>query len=400
MSRFLTVVSVEEAIATVRRISPPPGVVSVPLANSLRRVLAKEVTADIDIPGFPRSTVDGYAVNAADTTGASESQPAMLTFRGTVAMGVQPPSGISADECAYIPTGGILPTGADAVVMVEFSERLDTLVLLQRPVATGENVIRKGEDFTKGAPVLLKGHLLRPQDMGVLAAVGVTTVQVYSLPRIGIISTGNELVPVDVIPGPGQVRDVNSSMVGGFIAEYGAVPQHYGILPDDPHQMREILAQATKECDAVILSGGSSKDVRDICTMVVSEMGEVLVHGIALQPGKPTIIGRVGKVPVIGLPGHPASACIVFWVIVKPFLEAMTGGSFPHRVVRATLTQNIPSSKGREDYIRVQLRGGNVTPLFGKSGLVNTLIYSDGMVRVPAASEGFEQGEEVEVILW
>lgn len=400
MRLFLTVVSVEEAIATVRRIAPPPGVASVPLANSLCRVLANEVTADIDIPGFPRSTVDGYAVTAADTTGASESQPAMLNFRGTISMGVQPSFGISHDECAYLPTGGILPGGSDAVVMVEHAERLDTLVLIQRPVAPGENVISKGEDFPKGAPVLVKGHLLRSQDMGVLAAIGIATVQVFSLPRIGIISTGNELVPVNAIPGPGQVRDVNASMIGGFIADHGAVPQYYGILPDVPHQVRETLVRASGECDAVILSGGSSKDLRDICAKVVGEIGEVLVHGIALQPGKPTIIGRVGRVPVIGLPGHPASAFIVLRVLVKPLLEAMTGRSFPDRVVRATLTQNIPSSRGREDYVRVQLEGGNVTPLFGKSGLVNTLVRSDGMVRVPAASEGFEQGEEVEVILW
>jgi molybdopterin molybdochelatase len=400
MNRFLTVISVPEALQILCRLTSPPVTEILPLWEATGRVLADEARSAEDIPGFSRSVVDGYAVRARDTTGASDSIPAMLRYRGRIPMGVSPSFTVQGDECAYIPTGGVLPEGSDAVAMIEYCEQVEDQVLIHRPVAPGENVLQRGEDFSRGSLILPGGHRLRPQDMGVLAAAGFPHVKVYRIPRIGILSTGNEIIPIEQIPGPGQVRDANSSMIHGFLIGHGCKSHLYGILPDDPDLLRDTLKRAAGECDAVILSGGSSKDTRDVSARVIGELGEVLVHGIALQPGKPTIIGRIRGAPVVGLPGHPASAYIVLQVLGIPLLERMTGQPFPPVRIPAVLGENIPSSRGREDYVRVKLEDGTAYPLFGKSGLLNTLVRSDGMVRIPAESEGLEAGAPIEVVLW
>ena len=384
----------------IRDLASVPREEEIDLLSSLYRVLAREVRADLDLPGFDRSTVDGYAVRARDTVGASDALPAFLHYIGSIPMGSAPTITLGPDECAYIATGGVLPEGADAVAMVEYSEKVGEEVLVRRPVANGENVVQHNEDFSKGAVVLPQGHTIRPQDMGVLAAVGASTIPVFIQPRIGVISTGNEVIPIDQQPGPGQVRDINSAMIGGFLTQHGCIPRVYGIVPDERAVFGNVLERAIRECDAVLLSGGSSKGYRDMCAALIEERGTVLVHGIALQPGKPTILGKVGQVPVIGLPGHPASAYIVLRVIVRPLLVAMTGRAVADRFCTAKLAQNVPSSKGREEYVRVRLEGEKAVPLLGKSGLVNTLVQSDGMIRIPAELEGLEAGEVVEVILW
>jgi molybdopterin molybdotransferase len=218
---------------------------------------------------------------------------------------------------------------------------------------------------------------------------------------VGIISTGNELVPVTAVPGPGQVRDANASMLAAYLMEYGCVPRLYGIIPDERQAFEAVLARAVPECDIVLLSGGSSKDDRDMTAAVIAAVGEVLVHGIAIAPGKPTIIGRIAEKPVFGLPGHPASAFVVLIAIVRPLLDRMLGvQKHLQRTEKASLAINIPSQRGREEYIRVRVENRVATPLFGKSGLLNTLIRSDGLICIPAGSEGLEQGSEVEVILW
>ena len=400
MSLFLQVVPVEKAISVVLSIAPSPKMEEVLLQDAEGRILAEDARSDIDIPGFHRSIVDGYAVAARDTHGASEAIPAMLALSGQVAMGRVSEQPIRRGECAYIPTGGMLPPGADAVVMIEYAERIGDDVLITRPVAVGENVLERGEDFAAGAIAIPKGTRLGPQELGVLAAIGCTRVAVNCIPRIGILSTGNELVPVSAIPGIGQVRDANSSLCSGFVLEYGCSPRSYGIAPDNRESLRQALVQAVEECDAVLISGGSSKDERDMVASVIEEIGEVLVHGVALQPGKPTIIGQAGATPIIGLPGHPASAFIVLVAIVAELLSAMTGHARRICTVTARLRENIPSSKGREEYVRVWVENGEATPLFGKSGLLNTLIRSNGAVRIPAGSEGFEAGVAVEVLLW
>jgi molybdopterin molybdotransferase len=401
MSLFLQLVSVSKAVEEVRKIAVRCGDDSVPLENALHRILAQDVHADVDIPGFTRSVVDGFAVRAADTTGSSDAIPSIFTFRGRVSMGISSDTPVEPGECIYVPTGGILPDGADAVVMIEHAEQLGGEVLVKKPVAYGENVLFFNEDFSRGDVVCARGKKLSPRDIGVLAAAGCIQVPVVRMPKVGIISTGNELVPLSKRPLPGQVRDVNSYVVASFVQEQGCIPRLFGIVRDDRDALRSAISRAAAECDAVLISGGSSKDDRDMVAAIIGELGEVLIHGIAISPGKPTIIGRSGTIPLIGLPGHPASAFIVLIAIVRHLLTGMTaetGSSI--RVMPATLGQNVPSSKGREDYVRVAVRDGIATPVFGKSGLLNTLVQSTGVIRVPAESEGLETGTRVEVIVW
>lgn len=402
MSRFLTIIPVAEAVAAVIRISPQPVTETIPLDSSVGRILAGTVTADTDIPGFDRSIVDGYAVRAADTAGAGDAIPALLHCTGRITMGRRDAEGpLVPGTCTYIPTGGVLPAGADAVVMVEYAEVAGDTILVKRAASHGENVLLRDEDFKQGEGVFSSGRRVSAQDAGVLAACGCATVTVAKKPVIGIISTGNELVPVSVVPGPGQVRDANASMLAAYLTEYGCIPRLYGIIPDERQAFEAVLARAVPECDVVLLSGGSSKDDRDMTAAVIATMGEVLVHGIAIAPGKPTIIGRITGKPVFGLPGHPASAFVVLIAIVRPLIDRMLGIPRPlQRTDRATLSINIPSQRGREEYVRVTCENGIATPLFGKSGLLNTLIRSNGLVRIPAGAEGIEQGSIVEVILW
>ena len=401
MSLFLTVVPVSKAIAVVKSLARTAGDEHVPLEHAWGRILADDIRADGDIPGFDRSVVDGFAVRASDTTGAGEAIPSILRSRGKVEMGRGDKVQIRTGECVYVPTGGVLPKGADAVVMVENSEEVGDEILIKKPVAHGENVLLHNEDFARGDLVLARGRRLFAQDIGMLAAVGCSNVLVFTVPVIGIISTGNELVPVTEVPEQGRVRDSNSFMAGAFVHEHGCTPKYYGIVRDNRDAMRETLDRAVAECDAVLISGGSSKDDRDLTAALIGELGEVMIHGIAIAPGKPTIIGRCGGKPVVGLPGHPASAFIVLIVIVRHLLDGITGTTAPvQKTVQARLARNVPSSRGREDYVRVQMENGAATPLFGKSGLLNTLVQSNGIIRIPAESEGLEEGEQVEVWLW
>jgi molybdopterin molybdotransferase len=268
-------------------------------------------------------------------------------------------------------------------------------------VPRGENIMVRGEDFSKDEVVLFPGTILSPREVGVLAAVGRKGFPVFRCPKIGIISTGNELVPLSGIPQPGQTRDINSFMIGAFLQARGCVPVHFGIVRDEHNLLGSKIDEALSRCDAILLSGGSSKDERDLTADLIRERGEVLIHGISIAPGKPTIIGRVGGKPIIGLPGHPASAYVVLLAIVQPFLAAMTGRERDRMPsVTSILAENIPSVKGREDYVRVRLSDGKAVPEFGKSGLMNTLVRSDGLVRIPPGCEGLEEGETVEVLLW
>jgi molybdopterin molybdotransferase len=402
MSRFLNVIPLADAVAVVRRISPHPTTEMVSAESSAGRILAADIAADTDIPGFDRSVVDGYAVIASDTAGAGDSIPALLTCHGRIAMG-RPDADLAVRKgtCTYIPTGGVLPQGADAVVMVEYTEEAADTVLVKKAVSHGENVLLRDEDFKSGEKVFSAGRRISPQDAGVLAACGCASVPVARKPVVGIISTGNELVPVTSVPGPGQVRDTNASMLAAYLSEYGCIPRLYGIICDERPAFEEVLSRAVPECDVVLVSGGSSKDDRDMTAGVIAAMGTVLVHGIALAPGKPTIIGQIAGKPVFGLPGHPASAFVVLIAIVRPLIDGMLGIRNPvQRTVRATLAVNIPSQRGREEYVRVRLENGTAVPLFGKSGLLNTLVKSNGLVRIPAGAEGLEQGSSVEVILW
>jgi len=372
------------------------------LCQALGRVLAHDCFAPEDVPGFDRSTMDGFAVRARDTFGASEGLPAYLEVTGEVLMGQAPRGEIGPAEAFRVPTGGMLPAGADAVVMVEYTESLDDRTIgVIRPVAPGENVIRRGDDLRRGEQLFKAGHRLRPQDVGLLAAAGIDEVEVYRRLRVGIITTGDEIVPVKAKPGPGQVRDVNSYTAQGQVVECGGEPVLFGVVPDEFESLAAVLRRALAETDLVVISGGSSVGTRDVTASVIDSLGEpgVLFHGLAVRPGKPTIGAVVNGKLVFGLPGHPVSAMVVFRLLVAPLLDPSTGRS----VIKARIRRSLRSQVGKEDYVRVRLVWENnelyAEPVLGKSGLIATMARADGLARIPLDREGVAEGEPVEVIL-
>lgn len=413
MAELFKALTVEEARATLaRHLLDQRPKEKMPLLESLGRRLAAEVRAAGDVPGFDRSTMDGYAVRARDTYGATEGMPSYVDVSGEVLMGQEPRDEVRVGQVWSIATGGMLPPGADAVVMVEYTEELDDRTIgITRPVAPGENVVRRGEDIAAGEVALPAGHRIRPQDLGMLSSVGVNEVEVAPPIRVGIISTGDELVAPEENPAPGQVRDINSYALYGAVAACGGEPRLYGIVRDSCEELKSTLEQALGENDMVLLSGGSSVGTRDVASKVIDSMGEpgVLFHGISVKPGKPTVGAIVRGKPVFGLPGHPASAMVVFELMVAPLVRSggyPTDGekAFMEFPLRAVITRNLRSAAGREDFIRVKLssRDGQLyaDPVLGKSGLIATMVKADGLARIPSGKEGVEAGEIVEVKLF
>ncbi len=387
---------------------PVVGAERIPTRQALGRVLAETLTAPEDLPGFRRSTVDGYAVRAADTYGASAGQPAWLTVIGEAPMGQAPAWSVGAGQAALVHTGGMLPEGTDAVVMIEHTQTVDaTSIEVVRPVAVGENIIQPGEDVRAGDLLLSSGHRLRAQDLGGLLALGITEVTVAKAPRVAILSTGDEVVPPEQKPGPGQVRDVNSYTLAALIERAGGVAVLAGIIPDRRAELEEAARRAHAQAEIVLLSAGSSVSVRDLSADVIRGLGQpgILVHGVSMRPGKPTILAVCDGVPVFGLPGNPVSAMVVCELFVVPTVRALLGESAPRPIrVMARLARNLPSTAGREDYapVRLEERDGELwaVPVFGKSNLIYTLVRTEGMVQVPLDSTGIREGEWVAVRLY
>ncbi|MGD8251832.1 MAG: molybdopterin molybdotransferase MoeA [Desulfobacterales bacterium] len=407
MDSFFKVQSLEAVLSRASDFQPVAEE-TVPLSDAIGRVLSADIAAEEDVPGFPRSTMDGFAVKGASTFGASEGNPAFLTVVGAVAMGDTPGMTVARGQAVRIATGGMLPDGADSVVMIEHTEALDeSTIEVYKSVAPGQHVIQKGEDITTGDTLIRKGRRIRPQEAGFLAALGFGDIPVYRKPRIAIISTGDEVVPVDHRPGPGQIRDTNTTTLSGLCILAGAKPFVFGIVRDDVELLFRTCLEAVETCDAVLISGGSSVGTRDYTLEVLRRLPEaqILVHGVSISPGKPTILSRSGNRMIWGLPGHVTSAMIVFVALVRPFI-ARIGGLDHHspnqRRISATLSRNLPSSQGRSDFVRVRLieRDGILCadPVLGKSGLLNTMVMADGLVRIDANSEGLDAGTVVEII--
>src|SRR5688572_6136327 len=397
---------------------------SIDVSTSLGRILAEDIISPHPLPDFQRSTVDGYAVRARDTHGASDSLPAYLTLIGEVPMGDAPAFEIDAGQCALIHTGGMLPNGADAVVMLEYIERhsnaghlpvaTDELAVF-RAVADGENVVRVGEDVAQGQTVQAKGSLMRPAEIGGLMALGILEVKVVRKVRVGLISTGDEVIDPRDSPRSGQVRDVNSYTLGALVENSGGSAKLYGIISDQFDALRDVAAQALSECDMVIITAGSSASTRDMTADVIRSLGlpGVLVHGINTRPGKPTILGVCDGKAVIGLPGNPVSALVNGYLFVVPVIEKLLGMlPRPRAMVLAQLTVNLASQAGREDWWPVKLlrperspQGAQsngyyqADPIFGKSNLIFTLASADGLLRIPPDATGLSAGETVEVYL-
>ena len=411
MNDFFKLISPSDFVSLFTDFAPlEPEIVSLTTARG--RILAEELVSSEALPPFSRSTMDGYAVRAADTFGCSESETALLTVIGEIAMGA---SGLALSlrpgQAARIWTGGELPQKADAVVMVEYTQPFDDeTVAIFRPVAPGENVIRAGEDYAPGTVVLDRGSRLRPQDLGVLSGLGITSVPVYRRPRVAILSTGDELVPADQTPPPGKIRDINSTTLAALVEETGSIALSYGICDDDFDRMLAVCNQALAEADVLLLSGGSSVGQRDFTQRVFAAVpdSQMLVHGVSVRPGKPTILARQGNKALFGLPGHVASALVVFHCFVRPLLRQYSGlgATLGLRTVKAITAQQIPSVIGREDYVRVRLTPQDndapplATPVYGKSGLLNPLVKADGLLPIGRDIEGLDRGVMSSVLLF
>lgn len=409
MPEFLQLLPPHEALERLFANLPAQVIPESLVSNSATgRVTAEAVVAPHALPSFPRSTVDGYALRAQDTYGASEGLPAYFKVAGEVPMGDAPRFKLGRGECGLIHTGGMLPENADAVVMLEQTQRVRPgEVEVLKAAAPSENVLKVGEDVASGQVVIPPGRRLRPADIGGLMALGITSLQVARQPQAGILSSGDEVVSPEMEIKPGQVRDVNSYSLSALVEEAGGRARRYGILPDRADELLSSAQKALAECDLVVITAGSSSSIRDLTAEVINRLGApgVLVHGVNVRPGKPTILGVCNQKAVIGLPGNPVSALVIAGLFVTPVIEALCGLSQERlrAVVTARLTINLPSQAGREDWIPVSLRrkthGFEAEPIFGKSNLIFTLARADGLVRIPPDATGLSAGELVEVML-
>ncbi len=409
MPEFFKVLLPDEALRVFfEHLPAAPALETVPTGVALERVVGAAVRAPVSVPAFARALMDGYAVRAQDTFGASATLPAYVSVAGEVPMGAEPGFALAPGQAALVHTGGMLPAGADAVVMLELTQmaRADEVEIL-KAAAPGENVLQVGDDIHAGAEMFPAGHVLRAQDLGGLAALGFTSVSVARRPRVALLATGDEVVPPEVEPALGQVRDVNSYAVAGQIARAGGVPVRAGIAPDNYEALKSMAAAALADAEMLVLSAGSSVSVRDMTADVINTLGRpgMLVHGVALKPGKPAILAVCDGKPVVGLPGNPVSAMVVADLFVAPAVYRLQGAARPtRRRVRARLTHNVASQAGRVDYTPARLieRAGETwaEPAFGKSNQIFTLVFADGMLVTPADANGLQAGDWADVHLF
>ncbi len=402
---MLYVKTPEEVLAMIEsEFAPLERTETVPLRDAMGRILAEDIAAREYVPDFDRSTVDGYAVRASDTFGCSDAIPAILPLQATVLMGQGADFALNEGECVAVPTGGAVPRDADSVVMLEYTEDYgDGTIGIAKPAAPGMNMIFRGDDVYPGKVILRKGRVLSSADIGALAAIGQLEVKVAKKLTVGVISTGDELVPPEVQPGPGQVRDVNSPMLEAMLTAFGCYVNNYGIVIDDEALLAEKVNNAVLECDAVLLSGGSSVGVKDAACRIIESVGRLLLHGIAIKPGKPTILGKAGEKPVVGLPGHPVAAYFITKLFVQPLLGRLTGRDMTAYTVTARVTESISANHGRAQYhcCRLTRRDGQLyaQPIRGKSGLITTLAGADGYFCIDRDCEGLPQNAEIQVTI-
>ncbi|MEL7646179.1 MAG: gephyrin-like molybdotransferase Glp [Anaerolineaceae bacterium] len=371
---------------------------NVPLAQAGGRALAQDVLAREFVPNFDRSTVDGYAVRSKDVFGCSESIPALMTKIGSAQMGAHTALSLSTGECVYVPTGAEIPAGADCMIMLEDAELLeDGLVAVYKASPPGANLIFRGDDLRPGDVVLREGTRLSAAHIGALAAMGLSEVPVRKQPRAAVISTGDELVPAGQALPPGKIRDVNAPMLIQAVLEVGGQANFLGIIPDRIEEVRAALESALAEHDLVMLSGGTSVGEKDAVPQVLSELGELLAHGLAVKPGKPTLFGSARGKPVFGLPGNPVAAFFMFHLLARPLIASMQGSELDEQRVQVPVARAVPSNHGREEYVPVTLRDGEAQPIPSKSGLITTLARADGFIVIPRDKEGLSKGELVEV---
>ena len=410
MMEFNYYISLQEAFCLVENHLPTSSLImeKVPLTECLGKTAAVEIVSQVDVPSYCRSTVDGFAVRSADTFGAAEGIPVLLKLTGEVLMGKQAGLCIQPGQAVVIPTGGMMPTGADAVVMLEYTEKPNEhSLLVLKAAAPGENVIARGEDFRVDSVILRQGHIITPQTVGALAACGYSHVSVNKKPEVAIISSGDELVDVGEVIVDAQIRDVNTYALAAMLEQAGCKVRRCGIVPDNYDALKARLTEALADSQMVLISGGSSVGSLDHTAKVIQsfEKATIHFHGISVKPGKPTIFATVGNVPVFGLPGHPVSAMTIFQVLVKPVVAVLQGRKMaePKQRIMARITRNVASAPGRDEYIRVKLlrRDGGywAEPIFGKSGLISTFLQADGIAHIINAKSGLYAEDWVEVEL-
>ena len=379
---------------------------TVPLEGALGRVLSAPVVSGVNVPHFDRSVVDGYAVKLRDVQGASESIPAFLKLTGAAAMGRETTLSLHTGEAVYVPTGGMVPAGTEAMVMIEYTERFgEDELAVYKGAGSLENMMLTGDDIRAGARVFEAGHTIRPQDVGVLSSVGVVEVPVYKKPRITIISTGDEIIRPGQTPGPGQIVDINTPAIAALSEKLGAEAAGVAYAADDPQAIEDAIVRGLEQSDAVVLSGGSSVGERDYTLAVLKRLGEGFLHGLSIKPGKPTIMGRAMGKPVIGLPGQPASAIMVYMVVMKKLMNIFHKTDlYKNQYIVGTLIENVHAAPGRRTFQTVAVETGEdgvrVKPTYGKSGMITLLAYSDGYIEMTENEEGKNPGDSVKVMLF
>jgi molybdopterin molybdotransferase len=410
MKNFLQLISSEEAYRRLGE-TPPLATETIDARTALGRVAAREVRSEDDVPHFFRSNMDGFAVRAEDTAGAAEGSSVRLRVVGQVAMGKAAVDIVGPGEAVRISTGGMMPSGADAVVIVENTEESgDARILVRSAVAKGQNTIAAGEDLKRDELVFSPGRRFKPGDVGALTGVGLGKVVVYRTPRVGIMATGDEIVEPGEPLGPGQVRNVNQYLLAAFARRDGAILNDYGVVGDDPDDLSFAVRRAADENDVVFVSGGSSKGPKDLTRGAIESVpgAEIVFHGIAIAPGKPTIFARNADTAFMGLPGNPAAAAVVFTLFGSTLVRVLGGEPLARilltrPVLGARLADSVRSTAGREDYLRVRLDESDglptAVPLQGKSVAISTIARADGLLRIPQSTEGLERGERVDILL-
>jgi len=395
---FRSLIPLEEAKSIVLDHAPRTVEEAVPLERARGAVLAEKIISAVDVPGFSRASMDGYAVHAADTLESREDRPVRLRLAGSVPMGASADVQVAKGEAVEVSTGSMMPPGADAVVMIEYSQHEGDEILIRRPVHAGENVQAAGSDIALGEAVLFPGTRLAARELGVLAALGREKVKVRSL-RVGVASTGNELVPPGRLLGPGQIYDINSYSIAAAAEECQATAIGYGILPDRKEEMSKALQEMANECGLILVSGSTSAGAGDMIYQVLDEIGETIFHGVNLKPGKPTIFGLIDGTPCLGLPGYPASALTVFGLLAAPAIQKALGLKFHGRKLTGRLARPV-RSESRQQMLAVGVFGGLVYPVDKGSGSITTLARGDGVIEIPADVEYLEKGDAVEVLLF
>ncbi len=407
---FFKVKTPSEVQKLIKELVKPLPSETINIQNGLKRVLAEDIISPVNLPGFNRSTMDGFAVKAKNTFSASAGSPAYLDLIGEIKMGEFASTNITNGEAIRVSTGSMIPEGADAVVMIEYTELLDEKTIeVIRHVAPGDNIIKSDEDIAKGDIVLYKGHIIRPQDIGALAGIGILQIDVVKQPKIAIISSGDEIISPEQTPKIGQIRDINSYSLSALTSEYGGIPKNMGIVKDDYQMLRDRTIESLEDAQIVIISGGSSVGTRDVTLDVIRSLNnaEVLVHGVSIKPGKPIIFAKADDKYVFGLPGNPVSVMVTFNLFVGYMIRLLSGAKtkmWEPLSVKARLNRNISSTPGTEEYICTTLTKSDdkiiAEPILGKSAMISMMVKADGLIKIPQDVEGFEAGTEVDVIIF